>query len=50
MFMVIGYTVPIIGAIVRYRSIYFIFLILPVIGYTNWQKLLMTFHIKKIKI
>ena len=50
MFMVIGYTVPIIGAIARYRSIYFIFLLIPFIGYTDWQKLLMTFQIKKIKI
>jgi hypothetical protein len=39
MFLVTGYTVPIIGAIVRYRSIYFIFLLLPVLGYINWEKL-----------
>ena len=38
-FLMIGYTVPIIGAIVRYRSIYFIFLMLPVVGYINWQKI-----------
>lgn len=38
-FVVIGYTVPIVGAIVRYRSIYFIFLMLPVFGGINWQKL-----------
>ena len=39
MFLVIGYTVPIIGAIVRYRSIYLVFLLLPVIGYLDWNKL-----------
>ncbi|MEO9004995.1 MAG: hypothetical protein ABI288_09670 [Ginsengibacter sp.] len=38
MFLIIGYTVPIMGAIVRYRSIYLIFLILPIIGYLNWNK------------
>ena len=39
MFLVIGYTIPIIGAIVRYRSIYFPFLLIPLICYTNWNKL-----------
>lgn len=38
MFLVIGYTVPIIGAIVRYRSIYLIFFLLPVVGYLDWNK------------
>ena len=38
-FLVIGYTVPVIGAIVRYRSIYLIFLMLPVIGYLDWNKI-----------
>ncbi|MEO8960309.1 MAG: hypothetical protein ABI325_00405 [Ginsengibacter sp.] len=39
MFLVIGYTVPIIGAIVRYRSVYLIFLLLPIIGYLNWNNI-----------
>jgi hypothetical protein len=38
MFLITGYTVPILGAIVRYRSIYFIFLLLPIISYINWEK------------
>jgi len=38
MLMVIGYTVPIIGALVRYRSIYFIFLLMPVVSYIEWEK------------
>ncbi|MGN6533869.1 MAG: hypothetical protein ACTHK0_19165, partial [Ginsengibacter sp.] len=37
MFMT-GYTVPIIGAIVRYRSIYLIFFLIPVVCYTDWIK------------
>ena len=40
MLLVIGYTVPIIGAIVRYRSIYFIFILIPIVSYTDWKKLL----------
>jgi len=39
MFMITGYTVPIVGAIVRYRSIYLIFLMLPVLGYLDWNKI-----------
>lgn len=34
-FLVTGYTVPILGAIVRYRSVYLIFLLLPLICYTD---------------
>ncbi|MEO7314918.1 MAG: hypothetical protein ABIW47_07020 [Ginsengibacter sp.] len=37
MLLVIGYTIPILGAFVRYRSIYFPFLILPVLVYTDWE-------------
>lgn len=37
--LIIGYTIPIIGAIVRYRSIYLPFLITPVICSINWQKI-----------
>jgi len=40
MFLIIGYTVPIIGAVVRYRSIYFIFLLIPVICYIDWKRIL----------
>ncbi|MEO6134257.1 MAG: hypothetical protein ABIP35_03825 [Ginsengibacter sp.] len=39
MFLVIGYTIPILGAIVRYRSIYFIFLMIPFLGYMDWPKI-----------
>jgi hypothetical protein len=46
MFLIIGYTVPIIGAIVRYRSIFFTFLILPIFCYFDWQKLKMILHKK----
>jgi hypothetical protein len=38
MLLITGYTVPIIGAIVRYRSIYLIFLLIPVVCYTDWKK------------
>lgn len=39
MLLVTGYTVPIIGAIVRYRSIYLVFLLLPLICYTDWFRI-----------
>ena len=45
MFLVIGYTIPIIGAIVRYRSIYFTWVLIPVACYTDWGKLKKYFHI-----
>lgn len=45
--MMTGYTVPIIGAIVRYRSIYFVFLFIPIVCYINWKKILKTFSFKK---
>lgn len=38
-FLIIGYTVPIIGAIVRYKSIYSIFFILPMVCFIDWNKL-----------
>ena len=41
--MIGGYVVPIIGAIVRYRSIYFIFMMIPVMCYIDWQALLKVF-------
>lgn len=39
MLLVTGYTVPIIGAIVRYRSIYLLLLLVPIVCYTNWTKI-----------
>jgi hypothetical protein len=39
MFLIIGYTIPIVGAIARYRSIYFPFLLIPIVCYTDWQKI-----------
>ncbi len=47
MFLVIGYTIPILGAIVRYRSIYFPLIMIPIICLTDWNKLKSTFHINK---
>lgn len=47
MFLMIGYTIPIIGAIVRYRSIYFPFLIIPILCYTDWEKIKRFIHFKK---
>lgn len=46
MFLVIGYTIPIIGAIARYRSIYFPLLLIPVICYTDWNRLKKLIHIR----
>ena len=39
MMLIIGYTIPNIGAIVRYRSIFWIYLITPVICNIDWGKL-----------
>ncbi len=47
MFLLIGYTIPIIGAIARYRSIYFPFLIVPLICFTDWTKIKNSVYIKK---
>ncbi len=41
--MIGGYVVPIVGAIVRYRSIYFIFMMIPVMCYIDWQAILKVF-------
>lgn len=46
-FFVIGYTVPIIGAIVRYRSIYLVFLLIPIVALINWEKLNVFIRLKK---
>ncbi len=47
MLLIIGYTVPIIGAIVRYRSIYLPFLLTPLVCSINWQKLTPILQVKK---
>lgn len=39
MLLMIGYTIPIIGAIVRYRSIYLPFIILPITCSLNWNRI-----------
>lgn len=45
--LIIGYTVPVIGAIVRYRSIYLPFILSPFILNIDWQVLQQLFNIKK---
>jgi len=50
MFLVIGYTVPIIGAFVRYRSIYFTLLLIPLACNIDWKKLSGKLNIKINKI
>jgi hypothetical protein len=47
MLLVTGYTVPILGAIVRYRSIYLVLLLIPIVCYTNWSKITETLSFKK---
>ena len=49
-FLITGYTVPIIGAIVRYRSIYLILLLLPIICYIDWNRFINKFYINNKKI
>jgi hypothetical protein len=46
MFLMIGYTVNILGAIVRYRSIVLPFLLPPIIIMTDWNKIKSLLHIK----
>lgn len=47
MFLMIGYTIPILGALVRYRSIYFPFFIIPIILNTDIKKLKEKLYTKK---
>ena len=47
MFLMIGYTIPIVGAIARYRSIYLPLFIIPLLCHTNWQKVKAQFQINK---
>ncbi|HMG81586.1 MAG TPA: hypothetical protein VK559_00995 [Ferruginibacter sp.] len=37
--MIIGYTIPITGAIIRYRSIYLPFILTPVLCTINWERI-----------
>jgi hypothetical protein len=39
MFLFIGYIMPNLGSIVRYRSVYLVFLLTPVICKINWEKI-----------
>lgn len=45
--LIIGYTVPVIGAIVRYRSILLPFILTPVLCTINWNKAKIFFCMKK---
>jgi hypothetical protein len=47
MFLLIGYTIPILGAIVRYRCIYFPFLITPVVCLIDLKGILRIINYKK---
>ena len=47
MFLMIGYTIPILGAIVRYRSIYLPLLLIPILCNTSWEKLYRFIQFKK---
>jgi hypothetical protein len=45
-FVIIGYTVPIIGAIVRYRSIFLPIFFTPILCMIDWKKLKNIFNVK----
>jgi hypothetical protein len=49
-FLLIGYTVPIIGALVRYKSVWMIFLSLSLLVIIDWKKVALFFYIKNNKI
>ena len=42
--MIIGYTIPITGAIIRYRSIYLPFILSPILCSIHWKRLKFTKH------
>ncbi|MDO9375584.1 MAG: hypothetical protein Q7T76_14290 [Ferruginibacter sp.] len=44
MMLIIGYTIPNIGAIVRYRSIFWILALAPLAGNTDWSRILSLFY------
>jgi hypothetical protein len=39
MFLFIGYIMPNLGSIIRYRSVYLVFLVTPVISQIDWKKI-----------
>jgi hypothetical protein len=45
-FLIIGYIVPNLGSLVRYRSLYLPFIITPILCYLDWQKLKSNFQFK----
>lgn len=45
--LIVGYTVPILWAIIRYKSIYIPFVLTPLLLQTDWDKLRKTVFIKK---
>jgi hypothetical protein len=47
MLLMIGYTIPIIGAIIRYRSIYLPLLMIPVVCNIDWYKVRILLNIIK---
>jgi hypothetical protein len=47
MLLFIGYIMPNLGSLVRYRSVYLCFLITPVVCNINWERLRKGFKIKK---
>ena len=49
-FLMIGYIVPNLGSLVRYRSLYLPLIITPVLCYIDWQKLLGRFQVKNKNI
>lgn len=44
-FLIIGYIVPNLGSLVRYRSLYLPLIITPVLCYIDWEKLKSKFHV-----
>ena len=47
MFLLIGYTIPILGALVRYRSVYFPFFITPLVCLIDFTKIKSVLNYKK---
>jgi len=45
--LIIGFTIPVMGAIVRYRSIYLPFFLLPVAFSVNWERIYSLIKYKK---
>ena len=47
MVLIIGYTIPNIGAIVRYRSIFWVFILCPLLCNIDWKRLSLSRSVKK---